>query len=73
MIAGWNTTWRNDSRLIIQCEEMIPGWKYNVKEWFQVEDDATITVVNENNGVAQKWVATLSWRDSTDFNENSYC
>ena len=36
----------------------------------QLCDDATDTVLIENNGVAQKWVATPIWSDSIVFYEN---
>ena len=37
----------------------------------QLCDDASVTVLIENNGVAGKWVATPFWSDSIVFNENS--
>ena len=36
----------------------------------QLCDDASDTVLIENNGVTQKWVATPIWSDSTVFDEN---
>ena len=37
----------------------------------QLCDDASNTVLTENNGVAWRWVATPFWSDSIVFNENS--
>ena len=37
----------------------------------QLCDDASYTVVIENNGVARKWVATSFLSNSIVFNENS--
>ena len=33
-------------------------------------DDASNSVLSENNGAAWKWVATVFWSDSLVFNEN---
>ena len=37
----------------------------------QLCNDASNSVLSENNGVAWKWVATLFWSDCIVFNENS--
>ena len=38
----------------------------------QLCHDASVTALIENDGVAQKWVATQFWRDFIVFNENQY-